>query len=396
MEQKYNFGAKRHASAKDSNLKLRLALYGPPGAGKTRTLLETVFALLADKPNARVLVADSENRSACKYADMFPPFDVIDLDDDHSPQCMRALVEYAENEGYDALVLESLSHEWMGKNGVLEQVDAITAKTGKPTDAWRQVTPFHDALFQKILNCKIHFLASFRSKQQVAVEKDERGRTQVRRYGMQPITRDGMEYEFDVTARMEPEGNVLFIEKTRCPALNGKVFRAPKGEVAIELRRWLGLDGSTPQKKEESPTSANSPQGETVTAPREAQSQTAGVASGGQQSGAQRADGGAAQADSANEQQQQQQQGTPSGGDEGDDGSREVLLRELARLIAGDEVHANAVLFSASTPYISEGQTYRDLTTPDIKKVLAHAADFSAAIARRKTRQQKGAGAGAS
>src|SRR5690242_18341936 len=82
-------------------IKLRLSLAGPSGAGKTKTALKVAFGLLGidvDSPDfkknwkpsdgtekARVLVVDTEKRSASKYADQpddpLPPFDVIDLND---------------------------------------------------------------------------------------------------------------------------------------------------------------------------------------------------------------------------------------------------------------------------------------------------------------------------
>lgn len=323
----YDFGSKRHVSAKDSNLKVRMSIAAPPGGGKTFTLLTTAFSLLRDKPNPRILVGDTENRSASKYADLFPSFDVIELDEDHSPQCMKALIEYAEDEGYDALIIDNVSHEWNGKNGVLEQVDTLTTKTGKATEAWRQVTPHHDAFFQKILNSKLHFFAAFRSKMQVAVEKDERGKTVVRRLGMQPITRDGADYEFDVTSRMEVEGNVLIIEKSRCPKLNGKVFRAPSHEIADVLREWLGLDGAA------------------APAPKD-----------------------------------------PTGSET--DG-RASLLKKFRKIVDGDDVIMNNVLIHAKTPYISPGQTWADLSNDSLRRLLSHKGELVKKIAAVK--QETGA-----
>lgn len=356
----YDFGTKRHVSAKDSNLKVRMSIAAPPGAGKTFTLLTTAFSLMRDKPNPRILVGDTENRSAELYADLFPPFDVINLDEDHSPQCMKALIEYAEQENYDVLIIDNVSHEWNGKNGVLEQVDTITTKTGKPADAWRQVTPFHDAFFQKILNSKLHFFASFRTKMQVAVEKDERGKATVRRLGLQPITRDGADYEFSVTSRMEVEGNVLIIEKTRCPKLNGKVFRAPSHEIADALREWLGVSGTpgavtkqvvngTPAVAVVSTVTPPPPAAAPVAAPADTAGNVAELA------------------------------GASPVLDE-----REVLLAQFGKLVAGDEDVANNVLANAKVPYISVGQTWKDLSLDSLKKLLSRSGDLTKKIADMK------------
>ncbi len=323
MTPKFNFAAKLHIAAKDSNLKLRFVVSGPPGAGKTFTLLVTAFALLAGKENPRVLVADTENRSASKYADLFPAFDVIELDDDQGPQCMTALIEYAEAEGYDVLIIDSLSHEWNGKNGVLEQVDQIAARTHNTTEAWRQITPIHDALFRKIQHSKIHILAGLRSKQQMTVEIAN-GRATPRRLGMLPIMRDGVEYEFDVSGRMETDGNVLIIEKSRCSALAGKMFRQHGPDIGHTLSKRLRSDeAKTPKATGTVPTTGAPGTKTTGTAP-----------------------------------------------------SREKMLAEFTTLIGVREKAANDVLVNAKVPYISVGQTYRNLTDEQLIKVLAHKDEF--------------------
>ena len=356
----YDFGARRHLSVKDSTLKVRMSIAAPPGGGKTFTLLTTAFALLKDLPRPRILVGDTENRSASKYADLFPPFDVVELDQDHSPQCMKALIDYAEKENYDALIIDSVSHEWNGKNGVLEQVDNITAKTGKSTEAWRQVTPHHDAFFQRIMDCRLHFFGAFRSKMQVAVEKDERGKAVVRRLGMQPITREGADYEFDVTARMEPEGNVLIIEKTRCPKLNGKVFRAPSHEVADALREWLGLSGGSAKAPSAPVTPVAPPPVEIVAAPDEAIAPEAAPSSG-----------------------------TKPVAERPEDkpvDEHAVLLAQFRKLVGADEDIYNNMLVNANVPYISLGQTWRDLSIESLKKLLGRTRDLTRRAAEAKNK----------
>jgi len=79
--------------AEKKNLKLRLALCGPAGAGKTYSALSVASAM-----GGRIAVVDTEHGSASKYADVFE-FDVVE------PNCFdpRELIEtirYAEKNGY--------------------------------------------------------------------------------------------------------------------------------------------------------------------------------------------------------------------------------------------------------------------------------------------------------
>ena len=71
-----------------TDAKLRLALAGPPGSGKTFTALSLAHAL-ADGQG--VAVIDTEHGSASKYADLFPPFDCVNLDSFHPDLYVEAI-----------------------------------------------------------------------------------------------------------------------------------------------------------------------------------------------------------------------------------------------------------------------------------------------------------------
>src|SRR5438105_1319497 len=115
--------------------KLRMALIGPAGSGKTFTALSVAAGL-----GGRVAVLDSEHGSASKYADLFE-FDVIEPET-FSPQVYIDAVLEAERAGYGVIVLDSLSHAWAGKGGALEMVDAASRRAkGNKFIAWGEVTP---------------------------------------------------------------------------------------------------------------------------------------------------------------------------------------------------------------------------------------------------------------
>jgi hypothetical protein len=62
---------------------------------------------------------------------------------------------------------------------------------------------------------------------------------------MAPVQRDGIEYEFTVTAELDYEHNVI-VDKTRCHLLSGRMFPGPKAdEMARLLSGWLN-DGEPP------------------------------------------------------------------------------------------------------------------------------------------------------
>ena len=214
--------------------KLRMGIIGPAGSGKTYTALITARNLV---PDGKIAVIDTERGSASKYADIFE-FDVCELESFH-PENYIKTIQAAEEAGYDVLIIDSLSHAWAGKDGALELVDKAAARErGNSFAAWRHVTPLHNAMVDAIIGARLHIIVTMRSKVEWVIEKDERGKSVPRKIGLQPVQRDGLEYEFDVVADMDLDNNFI-VSKTRCPALRGSVIHCPNEEPAKTLRAWL-------------------------------------------------------------------------------------------------------------------------------------------------------------
>jgi hypothetical protein len=222
--------------ATKAQAKLRMAITGPSGSGKTYTALSVASAL------GHIAVIDTERGSASKYADLFD-FDVLELTEYHPRNYIDA-IRSARDNGYDVLIIDSLSHAWTGQGGVLELVDraAKRSQTQNSFAAWRDVTPLHNQLVDTILGTPIHIIATMRSKTEYVLEKDDRGRTSPRKVGLAPVQRDGMEYEFDVVAEMDMENNLL-ISKSRCIPLTNVVINRPDVRLGETLKEWLS-DGA--------------------------------------------------------------------------------------------------------------------------------------------------------
>lgn len=229
----------KFTKATKSQSRLRMALIGPSGSGKTYSALAIATHLV---PGGRVAVIDTERGSAAKYADRFA-FDTLDLET-HSPEEYVLAIKAAEEAGYDVLIIDSLSHAWSGKDGALEQVDRAAARSqsGNSFTAWRGVTPKHNKLVDAVVSARCHVIATMRAKTEYAQDKDEKGRTVVRKIGLAAVQRDGMEYEFDVVGDIDLQ-NRLVISKTRCSALYESVIEKPGEALAKTLRTWLS-DGA--------------------------------------------------------------------------------------------------------------------------------------------------------
>lgn len=226
--------------ATKTRARARIAIIGPSGSGKTYSALAIAAGL-----GKRVAVIDTERGSASKYAGLpgMPAFDVLELET-FAPETYVAAIGAAGAAGYDVLVIDSLSHAWMGKDGALEQVDraAKRSQSGNSFAAWRDVTPKHNALVDAMLASPCHLIVTMRAKTEYVMETNSRGKQEPRKIGLAPIQRDGMEYEFDVVGDITLD-HELIISKTRCPAFDGKVIRLPGSAFGQSVAEWLS-DGA--------------------------------------------------------------------------------------------------------------------------------------------------------
>lgn len=176
---------------------MKMACIGPSGSGKTFSSLRLAFGLAG--PQGRVAVIDSENGSASLYADAFAPreFDTLVVEPPFTTEKYIEAIQDASREGYDVLVIDSLSHAWAGKGGLLEQKEALDSLSGQGGNRfanWANITKKHEALKAAMLDSPVHVVATMRSKTEY--EQDSSGK--VRKVGTRAVQRDEMDYEFTI------------------------------------------------------------------------------------------------------------------------------------------------------------------------------------------------------
>lgn len=234
--------------ARKSQAKARVALIGPTGAGKTYTALVMAEGMAREiGGSASIVVIDTEHNSAAKYSDIFDFMVPASTLPDHSPASYIKAIEACEEAGFDIIIIDSLSHAWVGRGGALEMKDRFAArsKSNNTFQAWAKVTPEHNALMEKIISSKAHIIATMRSKMSYVQEQDERGRTQIRKLGMAPVQRDGVEYEFDLIGDISRD-HLMSIDKTRWSAIDS--FHGVVTQTfGRDLVRWLSDGVEAPQ-----------------------------------------------------------------------------------------------------------------------------------------------------
>lgn len=221
--------------AERKNAKLRLAIAGPTGSGKTFTAL-----LLAKGIGGRIAVADTENSSAELYDDLVE-FDHANIQPPYSPEKFIQVIKAAENAGFDTLILDSITHEWSGVGGCLEMVDQLAATTfrGNSWGAWSQVTPQHRKFIDAMLQSSINIIVTMRSKMET-IQTNDNGKKRVEKVGMKAEQRDGIEYEFSTVLDLTHD-NIAIATKDRT-----RLFLEPRQlneNDGVLLKHWL-LSGS--------------------------------------------------------------------------------------------------------------------------------------------------------
>jgi hypothetical protein len=217
--------------ATKENIKLRMALYGPPGCGKTYTALQLASCL-----GKRIGLIDTEHGSSRKYGNLFN-FDVLELSKFGPSQYYNA-IESAEESGFDYLIIDSLSHAWYA------ELDSV----GSDVRNWAKIRPIERQLWDKIISSSCHIIATMRSKIEYEYGATEisgkQKMTSVRKIGTAPIQKEGSEYELDICGLLDDQ-NTLMISKSRCPAISSGIYPKPGKEFARIVQHWLN-DTSSP------------------------------------------------------------------------------------------------------------------------------------------------------
>lgn len=117
-----------------------------------------------------------------------------------------------------------------------------------------KVTPRHNKFVEAITSSPIHIIATMRGKDQYEVEKDERGRVNVKKLGVGSQQREGMEYYFTCTFGIDQVNHMARCEKdnTHIFENEGAVLLSEKyGEKLIDWANSSEVENSDIKKFKE-------------------------------------------------------------------------------------------------------------------------------------------------
>lgn len=190
------------------------SIAGPSGSGKTYSALLYARGLVG--PNGKIGFIDTENKRSRFYADVAGGFDVIDLDPPFTSGRYIEAIKAFEKAGYTAIVVDSISHEWEGSGGVLEQAEAIEERTKRAgLHCWQKPKAGHKKLMNELLQTRAHLIFCCRVKEKVVQAKGRDGKTEIINEGFVVVQEKSFIYEMTVSMMLEEGTHVPTLQK--CP-----------------------------------------------------------------------------------------------------------------------------------------------------------------------------------
>jgi DNA polymerase III delta prime subunit len=221
--------------------------YGPSGSGKTYSAIQFTRGLVG--PNGRIAFLDTEAGRGSHYAHL-TGYDIMDLAPPFTPARYLEAIEAAEDAGYDALIIDSISHGWEGEGGVLEQAERIELNSGRAgLHCWAKPKAQHKKLINRLLRSRLHLIFCARAREKPKQVKDSRGKTEIVSEGFEPIVEKNFPFEmllsvgFSDTAPGVPD----FALKKKIPGELAGAF--PQGShVGLRAGEFVStwLDGGAP------------------------------------------------------------------------------------------------------------------------------------------------------
>ena len=237
--------------AKRSQVKIKIALAGVSGSGKTMSSLLLAYGIVkAAHPDwtdiqcwEKICVIDTENGSASLYANKtvgnytIGEFYTLPMKAPFEPAKYIEYIHVAEQSNIEVLIIDSTSMAWVGEGGSLDKQGKIAARTGNSYTAWRDVTPEHNKMIDAILQSSCHVICNFRAKQEYLQTKDNNGKTVIKNMGLGLQFRDSVEYELS-TLLMIDSDHVANATKDRTGLFDGKYFVITP-DTGKEIYQWL-------------------------------------------------------------------------------------------------------------------------------------------------------------
>ena len=217
--------------------KIRLGLSAVSGGGKTYSAILIAKGMTDDL--SKVAIIDTENGSADLYEHL-GDYNVVPLSAPYTPEKYIEAIKFCESKGIEVIIIDSITHEWDGKGGILEISNSME---GNSYTNWAKITPRHQSFIDAILQSTCHVITTVRRKQDYEMTTNSKGKLVPQKVGLKEVTRDGFEYELTLNLELDTKHNAS-VSKDRTGLFAGKPDFVPSEETGKKILEWCesGLD----------------------------------------------------------------------------------------------------------------------------------------------------------
>jgi hypothetical protein len=213
--------------AKRSQAKIKMAILGPAGSGKTMGALQIAYGICGDW--GKIAVIDTENYSASLYAHL-GGYSVLNIGAPFTPEKYSDAINLCAGAGMEVIIIDSISHEWEGAGGIL---DIHAGMAGNSFTNWGKLTPRHNAFIQTIIQTNAHIIATIRSKQDYVLN-EKNGKHVPEKVGLKGVSREGTDYEMTLVLDLDIKHNA-----TASKDRTGLFMDKPEFKLSPEIGRVI-------------------------------------------------------------------------------------------------------------------------------------------------------------
>ena len=199
-----------------------LLIQATSGSGKTYSSLCLMKGITS---GGKMAIIDTENKRSAIYADEFDFFIRNLAPNEQNINGYIAAMEEAKDK-VDGLIVDGISPAW---KDLLEKSNKME---GNSYQNWGKLTPLQDKFISYIQNYPKPLICTVRMKQGTALEVNEKGKTVVKKVGLEAVQRNDLEYEFDIAFTIDRDSHKASLAKCNYREVE-KYFEENGGEVLL-------------------------------------------------------------------------------------------------------------------------------------------------------------------